>query len=138
MELLELDVQPAAPMVHEGARAGYDGTGPPGYLVDFGCHSEAGEPFWELAKGAPEVDSLVLGDHDVVGVKPSVQGQAELVLVETVAAALLRTGEPTATSLVGVLACGCWAGEAVSSLDTWSRSLASCSFCQLRTARMSG
>ena len=57
-------------------------------------------------------------------------------LVETVAA-LLRTGDPTATSLVVVLA-PAWPGEAVSSLDTWSCSLASCSFCQLRTARISG
>ena len=55
-------------------------------------------------------------------------------VVETVAA-LLRTGEPTATSLVLVFTS---AGEAASSLETWSCSLASCSFCQVRTDRMSG
>jgi len=64
-----------------------------------------------------------------------------LVLVETVVA-LLSTGDPTATSLVAVVEVVVGgltsAGEAASSLETWSCSLASCSFCQLRTDRMSG
>ena len=46
----------------------------------FGGHSEAGEPFRELAKGAYEVGSLMLRDRYVVGAKPKVQGQAELML----------------------------------------------------------
>ena len=61
-----------------------------------------------------------------------------LVFVDTVAA-LLSIGDPTATSLVVVVELALTsAGEAARSLETWSCSLASWSFCQLRTASMSG
>jgi len=86
-------------------------------------------------------------------------GQRVLVLVDTVA--LFGVDEDDACFIMGELSicvrgagnedwlgCStarhCWSlcagpcGEAASSLVTWSCSLASCSFCQLRTFRMSG